>query len=54
MSFEQAVEICKEVGGGLLLDGLENIEALMEMEQATEEEIDAFRVVVRKMRPLFA
>ena len=53
MTFEAAVVFCKEVGYGSLLDGLECIEELIALEQATEDEIDAFRLVTRTMRPLF-
>lgn len=58
MSFDEAVEIVKEYSPtGLLLDGLEQIEADMDDEDhgwLTQRQIVAFRTVVREMRPLFA
>lgn len=58
MTFEEAVEVVKEYSPtGLLLDGLEQIEADMDDEDhgwLTQRQIVAFRTVVREMRPLFA
>ena len=58
MTFDEAVEVVKEYSPtGLLLDGLEQIEADMDDEDhgwLTQRHIAAFRLVVREMRPLFA
>lgn len=58
MTFEEAVAIVKEYSPtGLLLDGLEQIEADMDDEDhgwLTQRHIAAIRLVCREMRPLFA
>ena len=63
MTFEQAVEIMKQFSpsGTNLLDGLENVDEMindinkgyLEEDVLTGEERFAFRLVIRKMRPLF-
>jgi len=63
MTFQEAVEIMKQFSpsGNNLLDGLENVDEMLhdinkgylEDDCLTYEEKFAFRLVVRKMRPLF-
>lgn len=60
MTFNEAVEICKEFGGGRLLEGLVFIRELLIAERDEEavieitlEERMAYNIVVTKMRPLF-
>ena len=60
MTFNEAVEICKDFGGGLLLEGLVFIRELLIAERDEEavieitlEERMAYNIVVTKMRPLF-
>ena len=63
MTFEEAVAICKNFShNGLLLDGLEAMEGILNDMDADEDHGDwlspseqyAFRLVCREMRPLFA
>jgi hypothetical protein len=62
MSFEEAVEIVKDFGGGRLLEGLElvtdELDRAREDEdhilEITREERMAYFIVVERMRPLFA
>ena len=62
MTFEEAVEVMKEFGGGLLLDGLEVVRDELDRAREDEdyiieiskEERMAYFIVVERMRPLFA
>lgn len=69
MTFDEAVEICKEFGDGLLLDGLLKIESYLDHQntcwwhqndgddmhvELDDNERMAYYIVVREMRPLFA
>ena len=59
MTFDEALEVVKaHTGcGGALLDGLEQIAHEMQQEDAdywlSQREIAAYRLICRKMRPLF-
>lgn len=59
MTFDEALEVVKEYTGcgNLLLDGLEQIAHEMQQEDAedwlSQREIAAYRLICRKMRPLF-
>lgn len=68
MTFDEAVEICKEFGDGLLLDGLLKIESYLDHPntcwwqqndgddhvELDDNERTAYYIVVREMRPRFA
>ena len=60
MTFDEALEVVKEYTGcgGMLLDGLELIAHEMQEEKdlnwLSDREIAAYRLICRKMRPLFA
>ena len=60
MTFDEALEVVKEYTGcgGMLLDGLEQIAHEMQQEDSedwlSQREIAAYRLICRKMRPLFA
>lgn len=61
MTFQEAVEICKDFGGGRLLEGLEWVRDHLDREreeedyiaELTSEERMAYYLVVQQMRPLF-
>ena len=62
MTFEEAVEVMKDFGGGRLLDGLEVVRDELDRAREDEdyiieiskEERMAYFIVVERMRPLFA